>query len=259
MDTSYVSYKEIVDQLPISSGDIVLVGSDITRLAVEAYRHQEKFDGNLLIDQLLERVGSAGTVLFPAYNWSFCSGQPFDIRQTPSQVGALSNLALKRPDFKRTRHPIYSFAVWGKHQAELVAMQNKSAFGEDSPFAFLHNHHGKMLIIGLDFQRSFTFVHYVEEQAAVDYRYMKEFTAPYVEENGVSELRTYAMFVRDIERGVRTTIAGMGDILDQTGISTVQSFNGVEFRVVDLAGAYQAIESDIRHNGAKNLYSIALS
>jgi len=57
----------------------------------------------------------------------------------------------------------------------LLSFTNESSFGSDSPFAYLHREKGKMLMIGVDYQSSFTFVHYVEECRQVNYRYIKTF------------------------------------------------------------------------------------
>ena len=51
-------------------------------------------------------------ILFPTFNWDFCKGKSFNYNNTRSMTGSLSNVALKRPDFKRSKNPIYSFAVW---------------------------------------------------------------------------------------------------------------------------------------------------
>ena len=93
--------------------------------------------------------------------------------------------ALSRDDFARTKHPIYSFAVWGKGKEELCAMDNKSSFGIDSPFTYMTNHEFKNLFIDKDLGHSFVYVHYVEEQVGnIPYRYLKDFTADYIDEDG---------------------------------------------------------------------------
>ena len=42
--------------------------------------------------------------------------ESYDFYKTPSSVGSLGNYVLGRGDFRRTRNPIYSFAVIGKDQ-----------------------------------------------------------------------------------------------------------------------------------------------
>lgn len=48
----------------------------------------------------------------------------------------MANIALKRAEFKRTKHPIYSFMVANNFQKDLIKLDNKGAFDENSPFDF---------------------------------------------------------------------------------------------------------------------------
>lgn len=248
--------KDIVELLDISEGDVVLVGSDITRLAVEALRNGEKFEVHTFIDGLINKVGGNGTLLFPTFNWDFCKGGTFDYHHTVSKTGALTNAALKRKDFVRTRHPIYSFAVWGRDKNKLYQMNNISSFGSDSPFAYLHKEKAKMLMIGLSYQHSFTFVHYVEEMEKVTYRFMKPFSGIYIDENGRGSVRTYTMYVRDLDKSVVTRINPIGEELEKRNISRCKTINGVSFCFIHLFEAYEVIREDILHNGAGKLFSI---
>ncbi len=79
----------MIDLLDINPGDLLLVASDVTRLA---YKDPE-FSCDKLIDELQEAVGPEGTLLFPTYNMDFCKGVPFDIVGTPSQMGSFSSAA----------------------------------------------------------------------------------------------------------------------------------------------------------------------
>ena len=128
---AYISYQQIPSEIGIQRGDVVLLTSDITDLFMQCQEHGEHFDANILLDRFQEAIGEEGTLLIPTYNWGFCQGKTFDYRRTPSKTGAIGNAALRRKDFIRTKHPIYSFAVWGKDTGELVAMDNVESFGAD--------------------------------------------------------------------------------------------------------------------------------
>ena len=147
---NYVHYQDIVSHLDISRGDTLLVQSDIVKLLCVCREHKENFDANKFIDSILDKIGQDGTLLFPAFNFEFCSGKAFHYRNTVSTSGSLSRAALKRRDFIRTRHPIYSYAVSGFGSHDLYDLDNKSAFGSDSPFAYLQNNNAKQLTIGTD-------------------------------------------------------------------------------------------------------------
>ena len=68
-----------------------------------------------VIDVMRELVGPKGTVLFPAFNFqSWTETHYFDVLETPSKMGMITELARLRPDAKRTPHPIYSFLRFGR-------------------------------------------------------------------------------------------------------------------------------------------------
>ena len=85
--------NDFINQLPIFNGDIVLFTSDAVRLGYYFHKNKENFDINELLDLILNKIGTAGTVLFPTYNWDFCKGIQFDYKNTPSQTGSLSQAA----------------------------------------------------------------------------------------------------------------------------------------------------------------------
>ena len=117
--------------------------------------------------------------MLPAFNWDFCKGKDFDYHKTKSRTGSLSNIALKRKDFARTKNPIYSFAVTGKNTDYICNLNHKSCFGLDSPFGYLIQNHGKNLFIGMDYKDGFAFDHVAEEAVGVNYRYFKNFSGFY--------------------------------------------------------------------------------
>lgn len=122
---------KILQEQGIKKGDILLVSSDVTQLILKLCGGIENFNRSIakkycndIIDTLQNLIGEEGTLLFPTYNWGWCKGKPFIYEKTLGETGALGNAALKRTDFKRTKHPIYSFAVWGKDKDKLVSLNN---------------------------------------------------------------------------------------------------------------------------------------
>ena len=180
----YISPEDVVEAMPFEKGDSILVASDVSEFLMAAFLEGKHFDLDHLIDLIQEKLTSDGTLLFPTYNWKFCSGKVFDYHKTKSRTGALSQKALKRPDFVRTTHPLYSFAVWGKDAEYLHSLLNINSFVGGTPFEYLNDtKQSKMLMLDVD-SRCFTFQHYVEERVHAPYRYLKKFTAPYIDENG---------------------------------------------------------------------------
>lgn len=254
MGEDYIKLKDLPKQFDIEKGDTIYVSSDIKRLLYSCMEHEDDTDFNVFIDGIIDIIGEEGTLIFPAFNWDFCKGRPFDYYKTPCKTGVLGKTALKRTDFKRTKHPIYSFAVWGKAQAELCAMENKSSFGADSPFTYMRDNNAKNLLIDVECQHSFVFVHYVEEQVGgIPYRYLKDFTADYTDENGVTTERTYSMNVRDLDMDVFITIYPYEEDFARAGAVKRYTINEIDYKMINLSAVYPIIADDVKYNRSRKL------
>ena len=210
--SGYIKLKDLAGRLHLKKGDNVYVTSDVKQLLYDCMQNNDDTDLNILIDGIIDIIGEDATLVFPTFNWSFCKGEPYDHYRTPCKTGSLGKLALKRDDFARTKHPIYSFAVWGKDKEALCALENKSSFGPDSPFAFMVDHGYRNLFIDKDTAHSFVFVHYAEESSGpVPYRYLKDFTADYTDADGKTRRATYSMNVRNLGMDVENTITPLED------------------------------------------------
>ena len=242
--------EEFVANLPVFSGEKILFSSDIVRLGIYLHRRGEELDLSRMVSLLLEKVGSEGTLLFPTYNWGFCSGEAFDYWKTPSKTGSLSQTALSHKMFKRTKHPIYSWAVAGKDKDMLCSLNNTESFGKDSIFAWLLEVGGKNILLDVSMQNSFTFVHFVEQYVGVPYRYHKDFTAKYIDEEGQQDARTYSMFVRDYELDAECELNPLESFLVENKL--VELTNIYESRVlkVDFQSCFNVIKNDIEFNKA---------
>ena len=251
---AYISYLDLPRQWGLQSGDCVLLSSDIMKLTFTAGRNGELFDRNRFLEAILEVIGTEGTLLIPTFNWDFCHGVAFDYRKTPCKTGTLGTVALRHPAFRRTQHPLYSFAVAGRDQELLCQMQNQSSFGDDSPFGYLEQHHGKSVLIDLHYTDCFTFVHHCEEQCGVNtYRFPKTFTGQYIDAEGHESERSYSMLVRSYELYEETDLTGIGYRLESEGAARLLMLNDIPFRIVDLSKAAPIIRDDIMNNASRGL------
>ncbi len=254
MDTSI--YNKILNSININKDDNLFISSDMGRLLFNYLEQGIKFDCNLFIDAIQEKIGENGTLIFPTYNWKFCKGESFDYHKTLSKTGILSKVALKRDDFKRTKHPLYSFAVWGKGQKELYDLENISSFGIGSPFDYMHKNNFKNLFIDVSYQDSLTFIHYIEEVIGgkdLEYRYMKDFISDYIDENNHKSERTYSMFVRDLEKNARHDFTDITKDIDDGGLSKKYIVDDSEYTTLMLRDIYPIVENDIKYNRSKRI------
>mgnify|MGYP001082635638 CR=1 FL=1 len=244
-------FDDIFKQININPGDKILVSSSILKLLIQSRKENKKFDGNIIIDSLISTIGENGTLMFPAYNWDFCKGKDFDYNKTPSSAGSLSNLALKRKDFQRTKNPIYSFAVTGKNKDYICNLNHESCFGLDSPFGYLIENHGKNLFIDIDYKEGFTFDHVAEETVGVDYRYFKHFSGFYTDKLNRQTRVNYKMYVRNLSLNISMTAIDkkFDEILIKNNAYTKKIENGISFILIDINRAYKAAIHDLESKG----------
>lgn len=202
----------------IERGDLILFHSDTLKTLIWLKKMGFEPSVQTILEALKQMVGVDGTLLFPLFNFDFTKGVPFDIRVTPSHMGALTEAARQTPGAVRTGHPVYSFAVIGKRAEEFKAIDNLSGYGADGPFGLLTKFGGKISVLGLDEQSSMTFYHHIEEIYKVNYRYLKYFTGDYIDEYGNCSTRRYSIYVRDLKRGVVTHLNPAGDLLWSAGL-----------------------------------------
>jgi aminoglycoside 3-N-acetyltransferase len=251
--TEYISYQKLPSILKIEKGDVILLTSDITDLFLQCQANGEILDVNILLDNFQEAIGEEGTLLVPTYNWGFCQGKAFDYKKTPSKTGAIGNAALRRKDFTRTKHPIYSFAVWGKDAVKLAEMDNIESFGPDSPFAYLEQVDAKNVFIGASLRNSFTYIHYIEQKLKAPYRFSKVFRSHYIDQDKVDTVRDYSMYVRDLDLDVVCAPNPFVDILYANQVVQHGLINGVPYEVIRFSEVTPYIQNDILYNRSKNL------
>ena len=256
--SEYIRLRQLASHLRLNKGDRVYVTSDVKGLLYTIMHHDDETDLNILIDGIIDIIGEEGTLVFPTFNWSFCGGTPFDYHKTPAKTGSLCKTALERNDFRRTKHPIYSFAVWGKDTDDLCALDNKSSFGNDSPFAYMVEKGYRNLFIDKELEHSFVFVHYAEQSVGNlhdNYRYLKDFTGEYTDGNGETSVRTYDMNVRALDKDVTNVIYAFEDEFIEKGIMERFYINDLEFKIIELRDSHPILQEDVRHNRSRRICS----
>ncbi len=186
------SKQKLIDDLKtigLKSGDSVLVHSSLSKIGF--------VDGGAktVIEALFEVIGKDGTLLFPTFpakgkNKTHLEEQPFfDIKNTPSQMGSITEYFRKLDNVFRSFHPTDSVSACGP----LAEYYTNSHFGqltpynENSPFRKLCSKNGKILMLGTTLNGACTNLHTLED--AVDFKFPvydeKIFEVKMTDEKGV--------------------------------------------------------------------------
>jgi len=186
MSLSKTSYDrtDLVNGLKLTGlnpGDIVFF--QVSHLALGPM--ESGFSGRdaceLLYSAMREAIGPEGTMLLPAFSFSFYRNENFDPQVTPSIHGAWSSslefLEYFRtlPEVVRSVDPIFSVAGLGPAAEKLLTVLPNTSYGKDCLHERLLKAGGKICGIGVGLADA-SFLHYVEEAVGVPFRYKKLFT-----------------------------------------------------------------------------------
>jgi aminoglycoside N3'-acetyltransferase len=123
-----------------------------------------------VLDALLDALGPEGTLVVPTLSYLFVSPgtQPrFDVRSTPTNLGAIPAAALRRAGPRgRSLHPTHSCVALGPRAQEVVGAHalDASPVGAHSPFARVRELGGQVAFLGCPHgSRCNTSIHGVEK------------------------------------------------------------------------------------------------
>jgi aminoglycoside 3-N-acetyltransferase len=126
------------------------------------------------IEALIEALGSKGTLLMPALSYETVKVENpfFDVANTPSCVGALTEFFRKQPGTMRSVHPTHSVCGIGPGAGHMLSEHSRDVTpcGENSPYAKLNEAAGQILFLGCGLRPN-TSMHAVEELVEPAYLY----------------------------------------------------------------------------------------
>lgn len=107
-----------------------------------------------------------GLLLLPTHTWKTVNADNpvYNPQTTPSCVGLLTNMFMKREGVIRSLHPTHSMAGYGKNAAEYLAGEeyNNTPCTPGGCYDRLKDAGGKVLLVGVGHERN-TYIHSVEE------------------------------------------------------------------------------------------------
>ena len=169
---NFLSSKDIYQSLVslgVDASDTILVHSDILSFG-------KIVNPSTILKDLTDVIKSVvpfGTIIMPTYTYSFTKNETYNPDETPSTVGSLTNYFKSQPETYRTLDPIVSVSVLG--DKKYLQCDTRNCFGENSVYSEILKSCGKILILGSKFEKSLTFLHFVEQKFGVYYRSLKRF------------------------------------------------------------------------------------
>jgi aminoglycoside 3-N-acetyltransferase len=165
------SIRSDLERLGVARGGALLVHSSFKSLGHVPGGIQT------LIGALADALGPEGTLLMPSLSYATVTraNPRFDVRHTPSCVGAVPEYFRKLPGTLRSVHPTHSMCGRGRLAGELFRdhMLDDTPCGPHSPYARLRHAGGQILMLGCGLLHNTT-MHAVEEAAGAPYLFEPE-------------------------------------------------------------------------------------
>ncbi len=168
-----------------------------------------------VVQALMDTVGSEGTIVMPTQTGDMSDPSEWQMPPVPKEwwpiirehmpaydpqitptrgMGKIVEAFRTFPEVKRSLHPTYSFAAWGRHADYILSEQPlEEGFGPKSPLAKLYELDGHILLLGVGHDSN-TSLHFAEH-AIPDRDKVKKGTALF--ENNARVWKTYEEIVYD--------------------------------------------------------------
>lgn len=245
-----LNHASLVDSLKktgVISGDVLLVHSALSKLGF--------VDGGAktVVESLLEVVGESGHLLMPTSpnngrQLDFIKQNPvFDVKNTPSRMGAISEYFRKLPNTKRSLHPTESVACIGPNSDDFIQghFQALTPYRMQSPFGKVITNRGKILMIGVTLDNAGTNVHCLED--AVDFPfpvYVEQiFEAMVIDEQG--NQHTVKTKVHNPEMSSKRYCDYLIPILEKEGILTKHKIGDASCLLIDAQGMFDCLKKEL--------------
>jgi aminoglycoside 3-N-acetyltransferase len=236
--------KSALDTFNINLGDSIMVHSSMSFL-----------DGKPedIIDLLKKRIGTNGNVLMPTHPRLTKENDSviYDVSQSKSTVGYLTEAFRKSSDTKRSQHPFSSIAALGKDKEYFLEnnlnLNSPLPHGIDSPYYKFAQQGGKAIFLGVTTRRA-TIMHTPDEVMDADFNIPNFFKAHQVivKDNG-KLIGDYNVRVADLE--IAKLYISKSKVLkdwSDNGILKTIYFNGIPISCVLCNEAVDLMLSEMR-------------
>ena len=192
IDYSINDLRSCLRNMSLNKGDVVYCHSAIGYFGRISNCSNSDALCEMFYDSILEIIGSTGTLIVPTYTYSFPDNKIFDPENSSSSMGIFSEWIRSHQDSVRSLDPCYSVAIIGDNKDYLLDDIPENSFGRGSVFDKFYRLNGK--ILNFNFPGN-TFIHYVERELNVNYRFDKSFSG-FVKINNTKQPKSSTIYVR---------------------------------------------------------------
>jgi aminoglycoside 3-N-acetyltransferase len=196
-DYSLPSIVNALQRVGITRGSSIFVHSNLgffglLQNAIEPFDYYTIFK-----EAIFDVIGDTGTLVFPTFSYSFCKKEIFDAKNTPGVCGLLSECARLDEHAQRYNDANFSVVALGKNADLFTYDATEYSFGPGSFWDRFLKKNG--VFCNFNFDAGSTFIHYVERELSVDYRFDKAFCGV-IRSGAVLQERVFYHFCYDLTK-----------------------------------------------------------
>jgi aminoglycoside 3-N-acetyltransferase len=249
------SKQDIIEDLlkiGIHKGDVLMVHSSLSKIGYV----QE--GAKSLVEALIEVIGTDGHLLMPnSPNDSFQleyiqSIDEFDVLNSPSKLGAISEYFRKFPGVKRSAHPTEPVSCWGPDKAFFVDSHfgNLTPYDQNSPFYKVIEKRGKILYLGVTLDNAGTHLHTLED-AIPNFKYPVYCDELFevkvrMEDGSIHYMKTK---VHNPEQSKKRKCDGLIPLFESEGVLSQVTVGNAKSLILDAHGMFECMQKHYYDNG----------
>jgi aminoglycoside 3-N-acetyltransferase len=184
-------------KIGLKVGDCVFVHSNIGFFGILKEAESPEDYYRIFKDVIFEVIGKEGTLIVPTFSYSYCHNEIFVLEDTPGMGGIFAEMVRCDPESTRSIDANFSIAAIGKRAKYFTKYPPENSFGKNCFWERFLGLKGKL--VNFNFDAGSTFIHYVEKQLGVPYRYDKVFFGTSVI-NGQKKSGKFYHFVYDLNK-----------------------------------------------------------
>ena len=195
-----------------------------------------------------ESIGA--NIMIPTFSYTFPKNEIFDILETPSDVGLVTEFIRKCHPYKRTIDPFFSYLVFGKYGLEHFEVRDYECFGDNSMIGNLFSQNGYICCIGNIFHNTPTEVHYIEKLLSVEYRSDKVFHGVIRDREGKCNPQKTIFYCRRYVNKLFPDMTRLDKDLKEAGLFDFWRAENVDFEIqaISVQQLYSIIKNKIAEN-----------
>ena len=193
-------------------------------------------------------INNGSTILIPTYSYSYTKKETYDMQNSESTVGYVTEALRKKNNALRTMDPLFSYIVFGNGlSGDYYHSRDYECFGNDSLVSELYKKNAMLCSISASWTRTFTELHLIERMLELKYRKNKIFYGETIDFDGGSHKTNVTFFCRDYDYNLRSGHAQLAeDLIKDEVIKTINIEDKLQIKGVPFKDLYEYVESKVK-------------